>query len=297
MNTRQLDLNALYNVTAYNVTAIPTAYRKNHTVNARKLVRAQELARRLRPAVIALDGPTASGKSTIGMRVADAVDYLFFDTGAMYRAVTWAVLDQGISVEDSQAVGQLVAELTIDVAPPSKDETAEGTARVFVEGQDVTEQLRTHAVNRHVSIISAIPAVRNALSMQQRMIAKRFANGGAERRGIVMAGRDIGTVIVPEARFKVFLDASVEERANRRYQEQVGIGDQTPYAIVLADIRKRDQLDQERSLSPLRPADDALVIDTSEMDVDGVVTRILELFVAHVAPIVDGPFRSEEDTS
>ena len=158
------------------------------------------------PSIIAIDGPAASGKSTIGKRLADELGYLFFDTGVMYRAITWLTLQRGLSMNDETAITTLAETVSIDVLPPSK---ADGRAcDVIVEGQDITWETRLPEVDANVSVVSAYAGVRNALSAQQRRIGQRGK--------IVMVGRDIGTVVLPKADLKIYLDATAEERARRR---------------------------------------------------------------------------------
>jgi len=233
----------------------------------------------MRPAIIAIDGPAGAGKSTIGYELAQILNFLFFDTGIMYRAVTRAALDQQIDLHDANAVGILTKQIEIDVTPVAEDETAllavGAYCHVQINGETVTLQLRTAEVDRNVSIISAHAAVREALSNQQRRIGLRYGLGNAERRGIVMAGRDIGTVVLPDAPLKIYMVATVAERARRRFCEQRQKGKTVKLSQVLNEIEKRDALDSQRALSPLRRAEDALEIDTSEMAMTEVVETVL----------------------
>ena len=214
---------------------------------------------------IAVDGSAASGKSTIGRRLAERLGYAFLDTGVMYRAVTHAALEHGLSLGDSAAIGELAQTLPIDV---SLDLEGSGT-RVSIDGSDVTSHLRSQPVEDAVSIVSRIAAVREALVSRQRQFA--------ERQPIVMAGRDIGTVVLPDADLKVYLDASIEERARRRYADFLEVGHEVSQEIVLEDIRRRDRIDSEREVSPLRPADDAFIIDTDGLSLDEVMDRVIAL--------------------
>src|SRR5678816_1772096 len=166
------------------------------------------------PSIIAIDGPAASGKSTIGLRLANALDYIFFDTGVMYRAVTWLALERGIDVYDEAAITVLAEETQIDVAPASKPDGR--ACDVLVDGRDITWEVRSRKVDENVSIVAAYAGVRTALSRQQRRIGQRGK--------IVMVGRDIGTVVLPDADLKIYLDATAEERARRRYDEIIGRG-------------------------------------------------------------------------
>ncbi|MBP7961416.1 MAG: (d)CMP kinase [Caldilineaceae bacterium] len=228
------------------------------------------------PAIIAMDGPAASGKSTVGHRVAQVLGYLYFDTGVMYRAVTWAALDRGLSVQDLDAVGHLAETIVMDIAPAA-DQGDGRPNTILVDGVDVTWQIRLPEVDRNVSAVAANPRVRAALTVQQRRIGLRYGSGQADLPGIVMLGRDIGTVVLPEAPLKIYLDAPVEERARRRYQESVDGGRPADFAQVLADMRRRDKVDSERATAPLRAADDAITLDSTGLTLEQVVARILDL--------------------
>jgi len=219
------------------------------------------------PTIIAIDGPAASGKSTIGKRLADALGYLFFDTGVMYRAITWLALQRGLDMCDEVAITTLAGSASIDVLPPSQ---ADGRAcDVVVEGQDITWETRRPEVDANVSIVSAYAGVRRALSVQQRRIGQRGR--------VVMVGRDIGTVVLPEADLKIYLDASAEERARRRYQEFFDRGEQADYDEILSAMRRRDQIDSTRAIAPLRPAQDAIILDSDQLSVDQVLNAIRDL--------------------
>jgi cytidylate kinase len=215
--------------------------------------------------IIAIDGPAASGKTTLGQKLAEKLGYLFFDTGVMYRAVTWAALDRGVEVNQADGVTALAESLDIDVAPPSKQD--ERTYDVMVDGQDATWQIRSPQVDADVSVVSAYMGVRNALTVQQRRVGLRG--------NVVMVGRDIGTVVLPEADLKIFLDASVEQRARRRYDEMTERGERVPYETILAAMRRRDQIDSTRQVSPLRAAEDAVIINSDELSADEVLDRVL----------------------
>lgn len=232
-------------------------------------------ALRLQPRVIAIDGPAGSGKTTVGYAVAEQIRYIFFDTGAMYRAVTWTALARGMDVRDEERISQLAAMIDVDILPPPDADSHARASVVMVDGQDVSDAIRRPEVDQTVSIVSAFAGVREALSRQQRRVGSRYGRGLAELPGIVMVGRDIGTVIMPDAPLKIYLDASAEERARRRYREHVAKGKAPDYDQVLADIRRRDELDSGRALSPLRVAEDAKVIDTSALSIDAVVAQVL----------------------
>jgi cytidylate kinase len=220
-----------------------------------------------RPSIIAIDGPAASGKSTIGLRLANALGYLFFDTGLMYRAVTWLALDHDMNLRDEAAITALAERAQIDVVPASK---ADGRAcDVFVAGKDITWETRLPDVEANVSVVSAYRGVRAALSRQQRRIGKRGQ--------IVMVGRDIGTVVLPDADLKIYLDASAEERAKRRYNEIVARGGSANYHDILAKVKERDRIDSTRDVAPLKTASDAIVINTDKLSVDESFEQVLAL--------------------
>ncbi len=219
------------------------------------------------PKTIALDGPAASGKSTVGSRVAEALDYLFFDTGVMYRAVTWAALQKGIDLKDEAAVTKLAEETPIDVRPASREDGR--SCDVLIENEDITWQTRRPEVDANVSVVAANPGVRAALSQQQRRIGLRGS--------VVMVGRDIGTVVLPEADLKIYLDASAEERARRRYDEIIARGELADYAEILDKVIQRDHVDSTRDVAPLRPAEDAIILDSNQLNADQVFEKIMAL--------------------
>ena len=216
------------------------------------------------PSKIALDGPAASGKTTVGELLARKLGYLLFDTGIMYRAATLAALQRGVDIDDEQTVTKLSEQLEIDVRPPTVDDGRLYT--VLVDGQDVTFELRHPEVDAHVSTVSAYAGVRKAMTEQQRRIG--------ERGRVVMVGRDIGTVVMPDADLKIYLDASPEERARRRLRDSRARGDEMPYEEVLANVLLRDRIDSGRKTAPLRKASDALVIDSTNMTVAEVLACI-----------------------
>ncbi|HSL46016.1 MAG TPA: (d)CMP kinase [Anaerolineales bacterium] len=219
------------------------------------------------PSIIAIDGPAASGKSTIGLRLANALGYLFFDTGVMYRAITWLALERGIDVRDEAAVTALAENEQIDVAPASKDDGR--ACDVLVNGQDITWETRTRKVDENVSIVAAYRGVRKALSQQQRRIG--------QRGNIVMVGRDIGTVVLPDADLKIYLDATAEERAKRRYEEIVARGGNPNYKEILKRVIERDRIDSTRDVAPLRAAEDAIILNSNELTADQVFEQVLAL--------------------
>jgi cytidylate kinase len=231
-------------------------------------------ARQPLPQIIAIDGPAASGKSTIGKLLADELGYLFFDTGVMYRAVTWVALQRGIPIEDEAAVTSLAEGCEIDIQPPSK---ADGrNCDILVGGSDITWEIRSPQVENYVSPVSVYPGVRHALTLQQRRIGLRGK--------VVMVGRDIGTVVLPEAGLKIYLVASAEERARRRYKEILQRDGVASYDAILATIRQRDQIDSTRAVAPLRPAADAIILDTDLMDIPQVLAAVRSLVQKATAP-------------
>lgn len=219
------------------------------------------------PSIIALDGPAASGKSTLGRTLADSLGYLFFDTGVMYRAITWIALQRDLNLRDEAVITELAQKAQIDIRPPSK---ADGRAcDVVIGDKDVTWDMRDGEVDANVSVVSAYAGVRQALSEQQRRIGMRGR--------IVMVGRDIGTVVLPEAGLKIYLDASAEERAKRRFDEIIARGEKADYDEILRKVIERDHIDSTRAVAPLRPANDAIIIDSDKMNAEQVLARVMEL--------------------
>jgi cytidylate kinase len=220
------------------------------------------------PEIITIDGPAASGKSTVGKQLADDLAYLYFDTGVMYRAVTWRAIEAAVSMEDEAAITELAQKVLIDVQPPS---VADGRAAdVLVDGEDVTWRIRSTEVDHWVSVVAAYPGVRRAMTDQQRRIGRRGH--------VVMVGRDIGTVVLPEAGLKVYLFASVSERARRRYEERIALGDDAAFEQILDSMRRRDELDSTRLIAPLKAAEDAVQINSDGISVSEVLARIKALF-------------------
>jgi cytidylate kinase len=217
--------------------------------------------------VIAIDGPAAAGKSTVARLVADRLGALLFDTGALYRAVALAALRSGVAPDDVKTLCRIATEAQISVRPPSHQDGR--LYDVWLNGEDVTWSVREPEVGAIVSRVAEHAAVRNALLPLQR----RIASGGP----VVMVGRDIGTVVVPDAGLKVYLDASAEERARRRFREASRRGSTQDFEAVLQETRQRDAIDSGRQTAPLRPASDAVQIDTDGIPVDRIVAEIEEL--------------------
>lgn len=217
--------------------------------------------------IIAIDGPSASGKSTLGRLLARALNLLYIDTGSMYRAVALAVIAGDIDANDKEAVTALANEIEIEL------EGDPDSLRVRLNGHDVTDQIRTESVTAMSSIVSSIPGVRRAMVQRQRALGKR---------GAVLNGRDIGTVVFPDADFKFFLDANPNERAERRYKEdQVTSSSSATLSETLADITERDRRDSTRADSPLKIADDAVVIDSTGKSIDEVFNEMMERINVH----------------
>jgi cytidylate kinase len=216
---------------------------------------------------IAIDGPAGAGKSTVAQRVANELGYLYIDTGAMYRAATWVALQQRADLSDTAQVVQLVKAARIELRPP--DTTSHGRVRVFVNGDDVTMIVRSRIISKFVSQMAAIAGVRQLLVQRQQAMA---SNGG-----VVMDGRDIGTVVLPDADLKVFLTASAEIRAERRLKELKDLGQAADVATLLKEIETRDHMDMTREVSPLRQAPDAVTINTDNYGIDEVVEKVLQL--------------------
>jgi cytidylate kinase len=212
---------------------------------------------------VTLDGPSGTGKSSVARAVAAKLGAAYLDTGAMYRAATVAVLDAGVALDDADAVARVVAAARIEVGTTADEEI------VQVDGVDVAERIRSAEVTRAVSPVSAVPAVRRQLVEQQRALV--FA-----APAVVVEGRDIGTVVLPDATCKIYLTAAPEVRAERR-AGQLGLTEPAEIAALAADLRRRDEYDSSRADSPLRPAADAIIVDSTDMDREAVIDRVCEL--------------------
>ena len=217
------------------------------------------------PRTIAIDGPAGAGKSTIGALVAERLGYLFLDTGAMYRAVALAAQRKQIDPDDAAKLTTLAAAVRITIGPPTKQDGRAYT--VLLDGSDVTWEIRSADIDRIVSQVARVPGVRDAMVAQQRALA------GKGR--VVMVGRDIGTVVLPDAEKKIFLTASASERARRREEELASRGERRPRQELLNEILRRDQLDTEREVSPLKAAGDAVIVQTDGLSVKEALERVL----------------------
>ena len=212
---------------------------------------------------VAIDGPASAGKSTVAKIVAKKLHFIYCDTGAMYRSVTFAALKNHVKLDDDQALKELLKTIEIRFVP------AEPEQRVFVNDEEVTQAIRTPEITNNVSLVSAQPSVRAELTKRQQEIA--------EAGGIVMDGRDIGTTVLPNAEVKIFLVASVHERAVRRFKENQTKGIDTPLDVLEKEIEERDYKNSHREISPLTQAKDAVLVDTTSLTINQVVDKILEI--------------------
>ena len=212
---------------------------------------------------IAIDGPAGAGKSTIAKAVAKRMGFVYVDTGALYRAVGLYMLDRGISIDDAEEVVKALPEITVDI------EYMDEAQQVILCGKNVTSRLRTQEVGEAASVTSQYPEVRDKLMELQRSLAERY--------DVVMDGRDIGTVVLPDADLKIYLTADSRIRANRRYDELIGKGEKAEFSEILKEVEERDRRDMNRETAPLKKADDAVEVDSSCMTVSEVEDRIREL--------------------
>ena len=214
---------------------------------------------------VAIDGPSGAGKSTIAKFLAKELNFLYVDTGAMYRAIGLFAARNGVDAGDAAAVEPLLSQVKLDLA------YVEGEQRIFLNGEDVSRSIRTEEASKNASKVSAIPAVRNFLLEFQRSFAKQNC--------ILMDGRDIGTVVLPDADVKIFLTASAEARAQRRYKEQIERGEAVTFEQVLEAIQKRDAADSSRVAAPLKPAEDSVLVDTTFLNLQESIQRILKIIL------------------
>ncbi|MFD1360575.1 (d)CMP kinase [Lentibacillus salinarum] len=210
---------------------------------------------------IAIDGPAAAGKSTVSKMVANELSFIYIDTGAMYRALTCKALRENIPLEDEQKLSGLLTDTDIEL------EQGTDQQHVLVDGEDVTQAIRSENVTNHVSYIAEHAAVRREMVKRQQQLARK--------RGVVMDGRDIGTHVIPDAEVKIFLKASVEERAKRRYDENSQKGFSADLETLKQEIEQRDKIDSRRAIAPLIKADDAIELDTTDLSIDEVAASIL----------------------
>ena len=224
-----------------------------------------------KPSTIAIDGPAASGKTTLAIALAKDLDYLYFDTGVMYRGVTLMALNGSSELPSEEKCIEIAEYTQIDVQPPSVNDGRLND--IWILGVDQTHAIRQPNVDANVSTVSAYAEVREALTKQQRRIA--------DQGNVVMVGRDIGTVVLPEADTKIYLDASVEERAKRRYAECLKRGDNVTFEQVLASMSNRDKLDTSRLVAPLRPADDAVIINSDGKSAEEILSTVKALSTNH----------------
>jgi len=220
--------------------------------------------------IVAIDGPAGAGKSTVAKRLADELGYTYMDTGAMYRAFAWKVMQEAIDLGDERNLRKILQETKIDL---KKDDSR---LRVFLDGVDITDRIRTPELSQTASKVSTLGAVR------ERMVELQRAMG--REGGVVVEGRDIGTVVFPKAEVKIYLDASSEERARRRFEELRAQGKEINLKETLKEMDERDRRDQERELAPLRKAEDAVVIDSTTLDAEGVMERIMREVTNKLSP-------------
>ena len=221
---------------------------------------------------IAIDGPASAGKSTIAKKVAEQLGYIYLDTGAMYRTLTYAALSNEVDLQDEEALHTLLKGIRITFS------TAENEMqRVFLNDEDVTDSIRSEEVTQTVSLVSSFAKVREEMVARQKSIARSG--------GVVMDGRDIGTVVLPDAEVKIFMTATAEERALRRYKENIAKGMTTSLEELTEDMKRRDHLDSTRSVSPLKKAEDAIVLDSTHLEIDEVVKQILGIIEVSLNPL------------
>jgi cytidylate kinase len=220
----------------------------------------------MKPAVIAIDGPAGSGKTVVGKRLADDLGYVYLDTGAFYRAITWLALQRGVDVHDGPALARIVQDANLEIGRASADGFP---YTILVDEKDVTRELASPEVSKNVSIVAAHPEVRTALLPLQRQVATAAP--------VVMAGRDIGTVVCPSADLKLYLEAPLPLRVARRIEQLQQMGLSPNPAEVAAQLTERDRLDETRATAPLKPAPDAIILDTSALTIDQEIAYILDL--------------------
>ncbi|MEX2416183.1 MAG: (d)CMP kinase [Paenibacillaceae bacterium] len=218
---------------------------------------------------VAIDGPAGAGKSSIAKMTAEKLGYVYVDTGAMYRAITWSVLDLNLDLNDTKGIQNMIEHIDLTLKPSHEGQ------QVWINGQDVTRHIRSPLINQNVSRIAQMPNVRQFLTE----IQKRMSSEG----GIIMDGRDIGTVVMPDAELKIFLTASVQERARRRYMEMKAAGNEVEMDQLIGEIIERDRMDEQREISPLRQAEDAIFLDCSELSMHQVIDILVELSISKMS--------------
>lgn len=209
---------------------------------------------------VAIDGPAAAGKSTVAKKVAKELAYTYIDTGAMYRSITYAALKENANLQDEEEILTILHQMDLEMNEKQQ---------VFIDGENVTEQIRTENVSRNVSKIASYSSIREEMVKRQQLMA--------QKRGVVMDGRDIGTHVIPDAEVKIFMIASADERAKRRHKENVEKGYSSDFNQLKQEIEERDRLDMEREVSPLKKAADAIELDTTSLAIDEVVEEILQI--------------------
>lgn len=217
---------------------------------------------------VAIDGPAGAGKSSVAKMTAKKLGYVYVDTGAMYRAITWYILDRNINFNDTKGILNMLQQLDLTLKPSDSGQ------QVWINGQDVTSHIRSPLINQNVSQVAQMPSVRHFLTDIQKLLASKG--------GIVMDGRDIGTVVMPDAQLKIFLTASVEERARRRHVEMNASGNEQGLDQLMKEIAERDRMDEQREISPLRQAEDAIFLDCTELPIHQVVDIIVELSISKI---------------
>lgn len=219
------------------------------------------------PRTIAVDGPAGSGKSSVSFAVARRLGYLFVDTGAFYRAITLLALRQGLDPADAERIAALARDTVLDLSGDLRDDGRQYT--LLANGEDITWEIHSPEVDAHVSVVAANPGVRQAMLAAQRALAARG--------GVIMAGRDIGTVVLPDADLKIYIDASLEERARRRYRQRIAAGEEADLERIYEGLRQRDWIDSQREVAPLLRAPDAVYLDTTSLSLDNAIEAAYQI--------------------